>query len=41
MSAIQTDFDRLALVDAEGWTISWDFPAAHFDCTTAIATLHQ
>jgi len=112
MSAIQTDFDRLALLDAEGWThnnhyhnfllrhvrhdcqnaleigcgtgafarrlaaraqhvvaldlspemiraarsrstsfrniefhvadaISWDFPAAHFDCTTAIATLHQ
>ena len=112
MSAIQADFDRLALLDAEGWTqnnhyhhfllrhvrhgcqnalevgcgtgafarrlaeqaqhvvaidlspemirvarsrsasfrnlefqvadaISWDFPAAHFDCIATIATLHH
>src|SRR5712692_7149958 len=112
MSAIQVDFDRLALLDAEGWTqnnhyhkfllrhvpnacqnalevgcgtgafarrlvesaqhvvaldlspemirvarsrsaeftnlefdvadaMSWDFPAAHFDCIAAIATLHH
>src|SRR5438046_368708 len=112
MSAIQTDFDRLAALDSEGWThnnhhhnfllrhvphdcqnalevgcgtgafarclaeraqhvvaldlstqmirvarsrsasfpniefhvadaISWDFPAAHFDCIATIATLHH